>query len=378
MLSTAAPQACPVAPAAPSAQPTPTPSPVPIQLIQRSGLINLILPLPNAEKCSFTLYPNKTVKDLITDIREEERPNSLVLLTDKNGNRISHETPISQLLNQPFNLVIDEELFSVEPFKIVQTTDNVLGNPDLLEIASHGYHEKIKAMLLKEATKRPFMNYSEYERWCEQFGMSKEKTHQLSKAFHKIGLVLHFHENSALKDIIFLKPSIVVDAIAANLNIKFQTREAPLLRSELHKLLPLYLPLNNVKQDLDVRAEKKAKRWMAGALAYLTVQFGLLARMVWIDFNWDIMEPITYFVGVFTMMGGYLFFVLYNEDYTYKALENRQRMLALKKLYISEEFNWQKWNALHQKVLTYTKLLNVDLEEEVKGLQSATIPKTLQ
>jgi len=59
--------------------------------------------------------------------------------------------------------------------------------------------------------------------------------------------------------------------------------------------------------------------------------------------------------------------VLYGEDYTYKALENRQRLLALKKLYISKEFNWQKWNTLHQQVEGLKKLLGgVNLEEMLK------------
>jgi len=72
--------------------------------------------------------------------------------------------------------------------------------------------------------------------------------------------------------------------------------------------------------------------------------------MVWIDFNWDIMEPISYFVGLATMMVGVLFFSLYRTEYTYFALMERQRLKALRKLYINKEFNWERWNALDQKV----------------------------
>jgi hypothetical protein len=34
------------------------------------------------------------------------------------------------------------------------------------------------------------------------------------------------------------------------------------------------------------------------------VQFGLLARLTWWEYSWDIMEPITYFVTYGTSMGG--------------------------------------------------------------------------
>jgi len=96
---------------------------------------------------------------------------------------------------------------------------------------------------------------------------------------------------------------------------------------------------------------------MFGAFVGLTAQFSILAGMVWISFNWDIMEPVTYFVGVFTLMGGYSFFVLCGEDYTYRALQDRLRMRVLRYYYISKEFNWRKWKALHDQVEVHQKLI---------------------
>jgi len=338
---------------------------IPVEILQRSGLMNIVLPLPNAEKCSFPLYPTRSVYELICDIREEDRPYSEIVLTDKQGNRILHETPISQLLNQPFVISIDDQNYSVEPLHMSNVSENLLSTQDLRDITLHAYHQKIRTLLMEQ--KRHYMPYSEYLIWCESYGLTHEQAATLSKALHKAGIILHFHENDDLKGVIFLKPEVITDALAVALDLKYHTRDAPALRQQLETLLPQYLPLNELKKQYDVRAERNAKWWMKGALVYLTIQFGILARMVWIDFNWDIMEPITYFVGVFTLMGGYIFFVLYGEDYTYKALENRQRLLALKKLYISKEFNWQKWNTLHQQVEGLKKLLGgVNLEEMLK------------
>jgi len=121
------------------------------------------------------------------------------------------------------------------------------------------------------------------------------------------------------------------------------------------------------KLVLDVRSKRRAKWWMRTALGYLIIQFSILARMVWIDFNWDIMEPVTYFVGVFTLLFGFSFFVLYDQDYTYHALERRQQMLALRRLYISEEFNWKKWNNLNNRVQLISKLLGENVVEPNKN-----------
>jgi hypothetical protein len=77
--------------------------------------------------------------------------------------------------------------------------------------------------------------------------------------------------------------------------------------------------------------------------------------MVWVDFNWDIMEPISYFVGLATTIGAYWYFILFKEDYTYDVLEEREKLKKLRKLYIANEFNWKRWNALRQEV---THLVN--------------------
>lgn len=42
----------------------------------------------------------------------------------------------------------------------------------------------------------------------------------------------------------------------------------------------------------------------------MSVQFGILARLTWWEYSWDIMEPVTYFVTYGTAMAAYAYFVL--------------------------------------------------------------------
>jgi len=200
-------------------------------------------------------------------------------------------------------------------------------------------------------------NFSEYLNLCQSLSLSIQQAMVLSKALHKAGFLLHFHENQDLKNFVFLKPEVIVNTLASVLGIKFHTRDAPELQKQLDKLLPQYHSLNQTKLELDKKAEKWSKRCMFGTFVLLSVQFSILASMVWVSFNWDIMEPVTYFVGVFTLMGGYSFFVLCGEDYTYKALQDRLRMRILRNYYISKEFNWKKWKALHDQVEVHRKLI---------------------
>lgn len=45
-------------------------------------------------------------------------------------------------------------------------------------------------------------------------------------------------------------------------------------------------------------------------LGMMGVQFGILARLTWWEYSWDIMEPVTYFVTYGTAMAAYAYYCL--------------------------------------------------------------------
>lgn len=47
-----------------------------------------------------------------------------------------------------------------------------------------------------------------------------------------------------------------------------------------------------------------------GGLAYMATQFGILARLTWWEYSWDIMEPVTYFITYGSAMAMYAYFVI--------------------------------------------------------------------
>lgn len=50
-------------------------------------------------------------------------------------------------------------------------------------------------------------------------------------------------------------------------------------------------------------------------LSMMAVQFGILARLTWWEYSWDIMEPVTYFVTYGTAMATYAYFALTKQVY---------------------------------------------------------------
>ena len=45
-------------------------------------------------------------------------------------------------------------------------------------------------------------------------------------------------------------------------------------------------------------------------LGWMSLQFGFFARLTWWDYSWDIMEPVTYFVGYGTSVLIFAYFIL--------------------------------------------------------------------
>ena len=65
-----------------------------------------------------------------------------------------------------------------------------------------------------------------------------------------------------------------------------------------------------LKQEIQAKAQKRTHRLTWLGLGAMGLQFGLLARLTWWEYSWDIMEPVTYFVGYGTAMAMYAYYIL--------------------------------------------------------------------
>jgi calcium uniporter protein, mitochondrial len=64
------------------------------------------------------------------------------------------------------------------------------------------------------------------------------------------------------------------------------------------------------------------------------------------DLGWDTMEPVTYLVGLSTIMGGYLWFLWHNREVSYRSALNLTISRRQTKLYQARKFDVNKWEAL--------------------------------
>ncbi|VDP48902.1 unnamed protein product [Schistosoma mattheei] len=80
------------------------------------------------------------------------------------------------------------------------------------------------------------------------------------------------------------------------------------------------------------------------------IQFGLLARLTWWEYSWDIMEPVTYFVGYGTSMAMYAYYVITRQDYTLPQVFDREYLKSFYKSADKSSFDVQRYNELRDEL----------------------------
>lgn len=118
------------------------------------------------------------------------------------------------------------------------------------------------------------------------------------------------------------------------------------LATQMETLMQEIQPLEDKKLELEMVAQKKSN-WLAWAgLGLMSVQFGILARLTWWEYSWDIMEPVTYFVTYGTAIACYAYFVLTKEEYILADVKNRQHLLTLHKKAKKQGVDLDRYNYL--------------------------------
>ncbi|XP_049314106.1 uncharacterized protein LOC105227159 isoform X1 [Bactrocera dorsalis] len=109
-------------------------------------------------------------------------------------------------------------------------------------------------------------------------------------------------------------------------------------------------PLEMEKQELAKLAQRKTVVATWVGLSLMAVQFGVLARLTWWEYSWDIMEPVTYFVTYGTTMALYAYYCLTKSEYTYETVRDRLFLITMHKKAKRKSFDIEKYNQLRREI----------------------------
>ncbi|XP_043649796.1 calcium uniporter protein, mitochondrial isoform X2 [Drosophila teissieri] len=130
---------------------------------------------------------------------------------------------------------------------------------------------------------------------------------------------------------------------------EYQLEKSNQLAKELETLRYELEPLEEKKLELSKKAARRTNfmTWMG--LGLMSVQFGILARLTWWEYSWDIMEPVTYFVTYGTTMAMYAYYCVTKREYMMEDVKNREFSLTLYRNAKKVQFDVEHYNELKRK-----------------------------
>eukprot|EP00921_Rhytidocystis_pertsovi_P015131 GHVQ01024187.1.p1 GENE.GHVQ01024187.1~~GHVQ01024187.1.p1 ORF type:complete len:474 (+),score=94.78 GHVQ01024187.1:783-2204(+) len=185
------------------------------------------------------------------------------------------------------------------------------------------------------------------------------------------------HERSTGHD--FLSVTVVMKALryaAAVESMQGGVKEGgrlAVLEAELNRL-------DQLKSRLDLRAARLANMSVWSTVSVFAVQWVLMFFGTYYVFSWDIMEPLTYFLGAANAIAAYTFTAIVRKDYSAMTFRDALHKRSKSKQYRKHSFDLAQFVALRREAVSLKRRLKAIKELDrylVKPLnQSAHSDKT--
>lgn len=118
------------------------------------------------------------------------------------------------------------------------------------------------------------------------------------------------------------------------------------LGKQLEALAKELAPLEEQRAELLRHAEDRSAGLTWLGLGLMSLQFGVLARLTWWEYSWDIMEPVTYFVTYGTAIAGYAYFVMTRQEFMYEPAKGRHSLLTFHRKASKHRWDVARYNEL--------------------------------
>jgi hypothetical protein len=100
------------------------------------------------------------------------------------------------------------------------------------------------------------------------------------------------------------------------------------------------------KVAIDNRADKMVRRELWGGLGFLMVQTLAFMRLTFWELNWDVMEPICFYVTSMYFMAGYTFFLRTSKEPCFEGFYQSRFSTKQKRLMKLQNFDIARYNQL--------------------------------
>ncbi|KAF2130514.1 hypothetical protein P153DRAFT_422399 [Dothidotthia symphoricarpi CBS 119687] len=143
------------------------------------------------------------------------------------------------------------------------------------------------------------------------------------------------------------------------------------LRMRLRKTSKKISEMASIKEECDHLAHKAAQRVAQSGFLGVVGWWGAVYYATFeTELGWDVMEPVTYLVGLSTLICGYVWFLYHNREVSYRSAMNFTISRRQQKLYAQHNFDLRKWelniedgNALRKEIKAVANEYDVEWDE---------------
>lgn len=156
-----------------------------------------------------------------------------------------------------------------------------------------------------------------------------------------------------------------------HLNIEqYQSEQQQSILKQLEALKSEIEPMEKVKQELAIKCKKHTNRMIWLGLGAMSMQVGIMARLTWFDYSWDIVEPISYFVSYAAVIGVYAYFVLTRKEYDYETASDRIFLRHFHRNASKNRLDVNRYNELKNQIFILENDLNNAKKDYQKNITS--------
>jgi len=129
------------------------------------------------------------------------------------------------------------------------------------------------------------------------------------------------------------------------------------LKTRIAQLRDELQPMEEIRRDAERRAMWFSSKDAWATLAFLGFGFGFMGRLTWWEYSWDLMEPVTYFVGLGVNICFFGYYLLTHRDYSYEVAKERAELKAFYRLAMKRGVDVSRYNTVKQQLAFYRQQL---------------------
>eukprot|EP01006_Ploeotia_vitrea_P001326 TRINITY_DN104607_c0_g1_i1.p1 TRINITY_DN104607_c0_g1~~TRINITY_DN104607_c0_g1_i1.p1 ORF type:complete len:258 (+),score=26.98 TRINITY_DN104607_c0_g1_i1:27-800(+) len=173
----------------------------------------------------------------------------------------------------------------------------------------------------------------EFKDLCVKSGIDPVSVPQILDSFERAAVIVRLDAND---NTVIIKPETVFNELHDLLRINYDPNEKDTIA--LGEVEQKLAELEKQKAPLDYAVGQNVSTWFAAGGAGVALLMAGMARLTFVDFDWDVMEPATYFItsGAATLMFGW--YAWNKEEYTYTNLQQRMVNKRRTRKYIKAGF----------------------------------------